>query len=678
VLYGPGNGHGRRDRPIRTGRRDRPIIQLPSIALRAAIIVGVALVLFGIILFRLWFLQILSGQQFVAQANDNRLRPVKIVAPRGTVTDRNGEVIVANRPGIAIGIRLMDVPAGRLDAEVVDLSRVLHMDPARMRREIVDHLRPSWPIAVPPIKVGWKPVTEGKVPSLDLVVVKEDVSRAVYSYILEHAESFPGVEVQKDYLRDYPHGDLAAHLLGNLGEVSADELKMTRFKGYAAGDVVGQSGLEWTYDRWLRGRDGVAKVQVDAAGRPTGHGAVPGGRLPEPGDTLVTTLDTEVQQSAQQALQYGVHLAQTSGQPSANGGAAVVLDARNGEVVAMASYPTFDPSEWVGGISTKVYNRKYRAKSANTPLLDRAIQETKAVGSTLKPVDAIAAVEEGVITPGTSFFCPGWYVAPNTLDNHKFKCWYPSGHGTVDLVQAITESCDVYFYNVGYLFYQRRGTELEDWAGRMGFGKLSGIDIPGEASGRVPTPDWKRSYFSTAIDKIWKPGDSINLAVGQGYFEATPLQLAVAYSAIANGGSLVTPHLGLKIVDPQGQTVRTLGGKPPRKVDISQSTLEVVHRGLLDAANSPLGTSYGVFAGYPVTVAGKTGTAEVYDAGVMHNVDYAWYASYAPASDPKYVVVVMIEKGGHGGATAAPAARLIYDQLFKVKSSRSGGAVRSD
>ena len=672
--FGLADGNGRRDRPIRTGRRDRPIIQLPSVALRAALIFGLVLVLFAVILFRLWFLQILSGQQFVAQANDNRLRSVQIVAPRGTITDRNGEVIVANRPGLAVGIRLMDVPAGRLDSEIVELARVLHRNPQKIRREIVARLQPSWPQDVPR---SWESVTQGKVVSLDLLVVKEDVSRKVLSYILEHAQSFPGVEIQKNYLRDYPHGELAAHLLGNLGEVTAEELKMPRFKGYSPGDVVGQSGLEWTYDTWLRGRDGVAKVEVDAFGRPKGHDPVPGGRLPEPGDTLVTSLDVRVQEGAEEALRYGIYLAQTGGSPAANGGAAVVLDAKNGQVVAMASYPSFDPAEWVGGISTKDY-KKYTKKSANVPLLNRAIQESKAVGSTFKPVDAIAALEEGVITPGFSAFCPGSYVAPNTLDNLKFYCWARDGHGTLDLVGAITQSCDVYFYNVGYLFYQRKGTELADWAVRMGMGKTTGVDIPGEVAGRIPTPAWKESYYESEIDKIWKPGDSINLAVGQGNMEATPLQLAVSYAAIANGGDVVTPHIGLKVVDPQGRTVRTLGTGETRRVDISPATLDVVRQGIVDAANSPSGTSSGVFAGYPVKVAGKTGTAEVYDADVMHNVDYAWYASYAPANDPRYVVVVMIEKGGHGGATAAPAARLIYDRLFGQKSDKSVGTARSD
>ena len=674
MLLGPGNDEGRRSRPIRSGRRDRPIIQLPSVALRVAIMLGIAVALFGIILFRLWFLQILSGQQFVAQANDNRLRSVKILAPRGTITDRNGEVIVQNRPGLAVGVRLMDVPAGQLDSEVVDLAGALHVKPGKVRRKIVDHLRPSWPTGVP---VAWRAVADGKVASLDLLVIKEDASRKVVSYLLEHRLSFPGVEIQKNYLRDYPQGDLAAQLFGNLGEINKDQLKEQRFKGYAPGDMVGQSGLEWSYDRWLRGRDGMAKVEVDAHGQPKAHAPVPGGRLPEPGDTLVTTIDAKVQAKAEEALRYGIHLANVNGEVAANGGAAVVLDAKNGQVLAMASNPTFDPSVYVGGLSVKD-NKKLQDPHANYPLLNRAIMESKAVGSTFKPIDTIAALEEGVISAGTTFFCNGTFIAPNTLDRHVFRCWALSGHGTLDLVQAITQSCDVYFYNVGYLFYQRKGTELEDWAMRLGMNKPTGIDIPGEVSGRVPTPAWKRSYFKTAVDKIWNPGDSIQLAVGQGFMEATPLQLATSYAAIANGGTIVRPHLGLKVVDPQGKTVRNLEPARPHKVDISQSTLDTVRRGLVDAANSASGTSAGVFGGYPVTVAGKTGTAEVYDSSVMHNVNYAWYASYAPANDPKYVVVVMIEKGGHGGAVAAPAARLIYDQLFRLQSNKPAGAVRSD
>jgi penicillin-binding protein 2 len=669
VLRGPASDSGRRGRPIRTGRRDKPIIQLPSVALRVAIMVGIAVVLFGIILFRLWFLQILSGQQFVAQANDNRLRSVKLLAPRGTITDRNGEVIVENRPGLAVGFRLMDVPGGQLDAEVQRLAPVIHAKPGKIRTEIMDHLRPSWPAEIP---LTWKKIVAGEAASYDLTVVKEDVSRKAMSYILEHIASFPGVEIPPNYLRSYPQGSLAAHLLGNMGEITKEQLKEQRFKGYSPGDVVGQSGLEWSYDRWLRGRDGVAKVEVDAFGRPKQHAPVPGGRLPQPGDTLVTTLDAKVQAKAEEALRYAVDLAHSGGSYQADGGAALVLDVKTGEVIAMASFPTFDPNVWVGGISTKDY-KKLAAPHANRPLLNRAIQEQKAVGSTFKVVDAIAGLEEGVISPYTTFFCNGSFKPPIASDTTVWHCWLPGGHGTSDLVRAITLSCDVYFYNVGYLFYQRQGTELEDWAMRLGMAKPTGIDVPGEVAGRVPTPAWRRSYFKSEVDKIWTPGNSINLAIGQGDLEATPLQLAVTYAAIANGGYIVQPHIGKKIVESQGKMVRDLQAAKPRKVDISQGTLDVVRRGLYEAANSVTGTSSAVFAGYPVQVAGKTGTAEVFGSG-----DYAWYASYAPANDPKYAVVVMIEQGGHGGAVGAPAARLIYDQLFHLKGNKSTGAVRSD
>jgi len=672
VFHVLGDGNGRRERPIRTGRRDKPIIQLPSIALRVAIMVGIAVVLFGIILFRLWFLQILSGQEYLARANDNRLASVKLVAPRGSITDRHGKVIVENRPGLAVGIRLMDVPDGQLDGEVVRLARVLNEKPGKVRRQIEDYLRPGWP---PDSTMTWAKIAAGQAVSLDLIVVKEDISKRDRSYILEHIQSFPGIETPSTYLRAYPHGDLAAHLLGNVGEINADQLKEKRFSGYASGDVIGQGGLEWSYDRWLRGRDGVAKIEVDNFGRPKSHDPVPGGRSPEPGDSLVTTLDAGVQAAAEEALRYGISLAHADGQVEANGGAAVVLDARNGQVLGMASYPTFDPAQWVGGISTKDY-KALKRPSANTPLLDRAIQEQKAVGSTFKPIDAIAGLEEGAITPYTAFFCNGGYIAPNTLDKHVFHCWALNGHGTLDLVGALTQSCDVYFYNVGNLFYQRNGTELEDWAMRLGMNKPTGIDLPGEASGRVPTPAWKGSYFKTEIDKIWKPGDSILLAVGQGDLEATPLQLAVTYAAVANGGYIVQPHIGMKIVDAQGKMVRDLEPRKPRKVDISQSTLDVVRRGLRDAASSPVGTSSSVFGTYPIAVAGKTGTAEVWDR--YHYVNYAWYASYAPAKDPKYVVVVMIEKGGHGGAVAAPATRLIYDKLFGLKGGNATSTAPSD
>jgi len=619
----------------------------PSIALRVAIVVGVAVVLVGVILFRLWFLQILSAGHFVAEANDNRLRTVKIVAPRGAIVDRDGTVIVENRPGLAVGVRPMDVPEEEFEVVTRRLARVLGMAPKKLRRELDEY-------------GGY---------AYDLVVVKEDVSRKVVGRILERKDLFPGVEVQRNYLRSYPQGELAAHLLGNLGEINAEQLEERAYRGYAAGDVIGQGGVESSYDRWLRGRDGVAKLEVDAFGRPKRRDPV-GGRLPEPGDTLVLTLDAEVQKRAEEALRYGIDLAHENQDWAANGAAAVVLDVRSGEVLAMASYPSFDPDLWVGGLSPKDWARLSKP-SANQPVVNKAFQGQYAPGSVYKVVDAIAGLEEGVISPFTRHYCNGRFPSSGEIGKEHWYCWLDGGHGHDDVVEALSESCDVFFYNVGYSFYQRPGSELAEWSVRLGLGRPTGLDIPGEVDGLVPTPEWRQEYFETEVDKIWKPGNSILMAIGQGDLQVTPLQMAVVYAAIANGGTVVRPHLGQKTLSPQGKVTRKFTVESRRTLDVTSGMLDQVRRGLRMAAT--VGTSGPVFAGYPIAVAGKTGTAEVFGKG-----DYAWYASYAPYDKPKYAVVVMIEQGGHGGAVAAPAARMIYDALFDLDTGLSTGASGTD
>lgn len=633
---------GRRGRPLGKVRPTPP--HPPSVALRVAMVGGLAIVLLFVILFRLWFLQILSGSQYVALANNNRVRTVKIVAPRGSILARNGAVLVDNRPALDIGIRPMDVPAGQLGALARRLSPVIGVPAKAIVRRVQQNM--------------WLPY--------DLVIVKRDASMTMVAYVLERTDSFPGVEIQHDYLRAYPQGDLAAHILGYLGEISPQQLKQARYKGYSAGDEIGQSGVEYTYDRWLRGVDGSLKVEVDAFGRPRGQ--LPGGHLPQPGDNVVLTIDSGVQRATEQALKYGISLAHQNGFPQANAGAAVVLDAHTGGVVAMASYPTYDPAWFAGGISAAHY-RALTAPQADNPLLNRAIAGQYPCGSTFKVVDTVAALEEGVITPSTTLYCPGVYV------NHGlvFHDWNPAGHGTIDVTQALVQSADTFFYQIGYDFYLRKGTVLEDWARQLGFGHVTGIDIPGEAAGLVPTPAWRRRTYTNPVDKLWKPGNSINLAIGQGDLEVTPLQLAVTYAAIANGGYIVRPHLGYSIETPQGTVLERIPTPPQHKLAVSPSYLALIRHALRLAASTPAGTSYGVFGNYPLAVAGKTGTAQVFG-----KEDYSWYASFAPADNPQYVVVVLIEQGGHGGTAAAPAARLIYDALFHVKGNTVGGIGHGD
>lgn len=653
----------RRERPIRTGRPDKPILRVPSVALRVALLVGLAVALVAVILFRLWFLQVLSGQQFEQQANDQRLRPVKVVAARGAILDRDGRVLVENRPGLSVGIRPMDVPEGALDTVISRLARVLKVSERRIKEKV----RKTTGLTIAQLDVH---EASG---GYDLVIVDEGVSKRARSTILERNALFPGIELRDDYQRDYPEGELAAHVLGHLGEIDRDQLKQQRYKGYAAGDVIGQGGVEATYDRWLRGRDGLTKIEVDAMGRPKSGEPVAGGRLPESGDNLVLTIDTVVQKKAEEALRYGIELAHRDQQWRANGAAAVVMDARNGELLALASYPTFDPTIWSGGLSDKQWKKAWKRLSdpkANQPLVSKAYQGVYAAGSTFKAIDAVAALEEGVIVPSTRYYCNGRYPPTGEIGEAHWSCWTPYGHGSPDLDAALAQSCDVYFYNIGYAFYNRPGTELADWAKRLGLGKTTGLDIPGEVAGRVPTPEWRQEYFEDEIDKIWKPGNSILLAIGQGDLEVTPVQMAVAYAAIANGGTVVQPHLGLKIVTSEGKLVRKIDAKS-KKLEMSPITLDAVRGGLRLAATQ--GTSAAVFNSYPVAVAGKTGTAEVYGKG-----DYAWYASYAPADDPQYVVVVLVEQGGHGGTAAAPATRMIYDALFGIDTGRVTGSTSTD
>jgi penicillin-binding protein 2 len=639
-------------------------MQQPSVALRVVLLGAIAAGLIAIVLFRLWFLQILSAQQYVAQANDNRLRSVAVLAPRGAILDSTGRVLVDNRPGLSVGIRPMDVPAGQLDHLVKRLSLVLKMKSGEIRHALVRQ-----------VGVPWDQVRQGLGLQYDFVAVKQDTDRRVVSFLLEHTASFPGVEVRQNYLRDYPLGDLGAHFLGQLGEIDQQELTEARFRGYKAGDVVGQSGVESTYDKWLRGVDGSVRVEVDASGRP--KQVVPGGSLPQAGDNLQLSIDSKVQRAAENAIDYGVTLAHLDGKVRADGGAAVVLDAHTGAVIAIASKPTFNPAWFVGGLSAKHWKQ---LSVAARPLLDRTIQGEYPMGSTFKVVDSIGALENGVISPSTVLDAPGTYTNHGLL----WHDWNPNGHGAIDLTQAIVQSADTYFYQVGYDFYLQKGEGLEDWAKRLGLGHPTGVDLPGEVAGLVPTPEWKDATYTTKaykkaypnswrVDRLWKPGDSINLAIGQGNLLATPMQAAVAYAAIANGGYLVTPHLGARIVSAQGKLVRRLPYRRPRRLGISQQTLSVVQNALHEAATTPNGTSYVTFGGYKIPVAGKTGTAQV-----LHQDDYAWYCSYAPANDPKYVVVVMIQQGGHGGISAAPAARMIYDSLFHVSGGQSTGTAHSD
>jgi penicillin-binding protein 2 len=611
---------------------DKRMIVTPGLALRIAILGGIALVLFAIIFFRLWYLQVLSGDRYLAEANDNRVRAVKVEAPRGEIVDRNGTVMVDNRTALAVEVmpdRLAKDEARRL-RETRRLAQVLGMRAGSLRKKIRHDQR----------VLPFSPVT-----------LKTDVSLDTVFYLQENQTRFPGVDVERIFLRKYPHQTIGAHLFGTLGEVTKKQLKDSRYNGVQLGDRVGQSGIEYQYDRYLRGRNGAARIQVDALGRPKGELSV---HDPVPGKQLRLSIDFGVQKAGQDALA-------SFGKP----GGFVAMDPRNGEVLGLGSNPSFDPNVFAKTIPASVYKR-LQDPDNGAPLADRAIQGLYPTGSSFKLITSTAALQSGLLTPSTVLFDGGSL----NVGGISFRNAGGASYGALALPRALQVSSDVFFYRVGLMADQHGGDVIQKWARRLGLGHPTGIDLPGEVAGLVPSPAWRNRLFRKHLtDRPWTPGDNINFAVGQGDLQADPLQMAVAYSTIANGGRVVTPHIGMRVEDSGGRVLQEIAPGPKRRLDISSVTRDAIMSGLRAAANDPGGTSEPVFRGFPIEVAGKTGTAERGPQG-----DQSWYVVMAPYNDPRIVVAVTIERGGFGAEAAAPAARKILAAYFGIKGKKAVGA----
>ena len=399
-------------------------------------------------------------------------------------------------------------------------------------------------------------------------------AQAQVFYLKERAEDFPGVQIAPTYLRFYPHKELAAHVLGYVSEISPEQLKTLHDQGYRGGDTIGQTGIESYYDKYLRGTAGLSQLRVDSLGRPI-SAVLP--KVPaHPGNAVRLTLDVKLQKAAEEALRYGIDRARNSGCYgcwNANGGAIVALDPHDGSVRALASYPTYRPSLFVGRVRQRALDvaglTPRTAEAANFPALDRAIDGAYPPGSTFKPVTAIAAMQEHILQPFESLACTGSYKK----NGQVFKNWDPFVNEAMTLPTALAKSCDTYFYQVGYRFYgmpSDRGPRLQAWASRFGFGQKTGIDLGSERSGLLPTPDWRKKTYTKktdpghwAIDSLWKPGDSIQLAIGQKDLLVTPMQMARFYAMIANGGKLVTPHLLQDVEQPSSNGSSGARGPEP-------------------------------------------------------------------------------------------------------------------
>lgn len=605
---------------------DRP--QGSRLSLRIAVLGGFSVALFAILFFRLWTLQVLDGDKYLAEAKNNRTREFKVIAPRGDILDRDGNVLVDNRTSLALILNMQKLPDDPRELRI-ELNRVGELAGMSLRR-VRRTIRESEEVA------AGAPVT-----------LRRDVDYDLVYYLEENQRRFPGVSVQAGFVRHYPKATTAAHLVGSVGEVSEDELKEATYRGLEPGDEVGKGGVEYTYDRFLRGTPGLTKIQVNALGQPT-----PGGQLvsqsPTPGDNLKLTIDPEVQGAGEAALA-------SRGLP----GAFVSMNIDNGEILGLGSFPTYDPAALINPSQQEV-NALYRDEVL-APLFNRATEGAYPTGSIFKIVTALAALENGEITTGTTIFDDGEL----TVGGQSFQNAGEESYGPLTLEPALQVSSDIFFYQLGLQMWDTN--ELQEEARKLGFGQMTGLDLPEEREGLVPSRKWRDDLYAEGeTDRPWSAGDNIQLATGQGDLQASPLQMAISYAALGNGGRIVTPHVGLEVEDAAGRVLREFDYPARRKVNIDPGYRATILAGLHDAAQVPPGTAASVFGGFPVDVAGKTGTAER-----PGHADQSWFAVLAPYPDPRIVTIVTIEEGGFGAESAAPAALQILEAYFD-KQATSG------
>jgi penicillin-binding protein 2 len=600
------------------------------LALRIALFGGFAVVLFAVLFFRLWLLQVLDGEQYLAEAKNNRTRSYRVSAPRGEILDRNGKVLVANRTSLALQVNPRKLPVDEPErrAELSQLADLTHTSLRHLRRTMHEELKlaPAAPITL-----------------------RRDVGHYLVYYLQENQGRFPGVEVQRVFVRAYPDGALAAHILGNVGEISKEQLKEPRFRGLLPGDEIGQDGVEDTYDRFLRGQPGLTRVQVDALGQPT-----PNGRLvakpPTPGDSLKLSIDTDVQAAGEAALA-------ERGLP----GGFITMDVHSGEILGIGSFPTFEPALFTRPLTQKQVDETYLNPSA--PLLDRAISGLYPTGSTFKLITAIAALESGNLQLSEAIEDTGQLV----VGGQVFKNAGEAANGTVSLVSALEVSSDVFFYTLGLRMWD--SGELQHWAHALGIGRPTGIDLPGAEPGLLPSQRWRNQLYEEGeTERPWSAGDNIQLATGQGDLQTNPLQMAIAYATLGNGGTVVTPHVGKEVTDAAGRVLREFDPKPRRHVRIDPEYRAAIMEGLHDAAQNGSGTSFDVFGSFPIPVAGKTGTAQR-----PPHADQSWYGVLAPYPNPRIVTFVTMEEGGFGAESAAPAARKILEAYFAGRLAKEAG-----
>lgn len=564
---------------------------------------------------RLFYLQIIRGEYYRELSSNNCLRKKRIEPLRGLIYDRNGRLLVDNRPCYNLQVIPNDVR--HLEETASKLSEFAQVDAKEIESLVQSNRGPY----------GYAPV-----------VVKKDIDRDLMAVILSHSHELPGVVIATGAKRNYIYEPLAAHLIGYLGRISEKELKAGVYPHKRGNDMVGRFGAEKAFETQLSGVPGEMIVQVNATGQVV---RVLDKEPARPGHNLYLTIDFRLQQKAEALL-------------AGKSGAIVAMDPENGNVLAMASSPGFKQNAFINGMSGKQWQELIT--DPEHPLRNKAIQGQYPPASTYKIVTAMAALEEKVMSPATTFYCPGFL----RFGNRAYRCWKDSGHGKIDMIEAIVESCDVYFYHAG----KALGVDvIADYAKSSGLGDKTGIDLTNESKGLIPTSEWKRK----TVGSPWQPGENLSIAIGQGFNLVTPLQMAVLYSAVANNGTLYKPDIMKSIMSVSGTNVEESGPESFGKLPVCRETLEIIKKGLYDAVNKRKGTAYWHVRSEQTPISGKTGTAQVIgrrlddmpeDEEISRKYfTHAWFIGYAPSNDPEIVVSVLVEHGGGGASVAGPMAK---------------------
>ncbi|HEY3425113.1 MAG TPA: penicillin-binding protein 2 [Negativicutes bacterium] len=576
---------------------------------------------------RLGYLQVVEGQYYGRLADGNRIRLIPIMAPRGIFYDRNGIPLVSNLPGFTVS--LLPLTGTVPDEIITKLAAVLGMNEADIKLKLSQRTGDFEPVRV-----------------------KNSVGPDIVTRIEERRSEFPGVVIEIQPIRNYVNNDLGAHIFGYVSEINDVELEKRKAEGYKLGDIIGKFGLEKVYDRDLRGTDGGGQVEVDVTGRPV---SVLGKKEPIPGNNMVLTIDYRIQKAAEVAIDEQLHYLQTKTQfTQAKSAAAVVMNPKTGEILAMVSRPAFNPNLFAGGISSKDW--KGINENPNNPMDNKAISGEYPPGSTFKIITGTAALELGKVTPEEKILDTGhhWLIPKGNAEGEAL--------GWINFKEALSKSDNVYFYEMG----NRLGIDnLEKYARMFGLGAVTGINLPGESEGLVAN----RLYKEKVYNEDWYLSETFDAAIGQGFQLATPLQMAVVLSEIANGGHRYRPYLVSKINTPNGETIKTFGPEEVGQIVISDKTLNLIRDSLREVAQEG-GTAGEAFHDFPITLAGKTGTAEN-----SHGADHGWFVGYGPYEDPRIAVVVIVEQGGFGSSSAVPIAKKIMEAAFNINQIPAESAI---